>query len=301
MADKRLAAVRRAAGVSLAATTLVVVAKLVAAYFSGSVSVLAEGAQSTVDVVISLAAIVTVTLAAKPPDEDHPYGHGRLEVLTGAAQMVIVVVTAAMIAWQAAGRLHDPRPIEADIGIVVMFGAVVSNMLVRAYLTRTAERHGSASLRGEAEHLRGDALASLGVIVGLLATKLTGIAQLDPLFALGFTALGAFFAVRQLVSLGHQLMDGALPSNDVQRVKDALASHPRVRGYHNLRTRQTGELRIVTLHCLLDDDLSFVAAHDLAEEVESDVSRALGGALVTVHYEPYQAEMAHQATHHGRQ
>jgi cation diffusion facilitator family transporter len=143
MAEQRLGAVRRAALVSLAATSLVVVAKLAAASYSHSVSVLAEGAQSTVDVVVSLAAIVTVTLAAKPPDDDHPYGHGRLEVLTGAAQRVIVVLTAAMIAWQATARLHTPEPVEADVGIVVMVAAVASNMLVRAYLNRTADKHGS--------------------------------------------------------------------------------------------------------------------------------------------------------------
>lgn len=295
----RLVAVRRAAGVSLVATTLVVVAKLVAAYFSHSVSVLAEGAQSTVDVVISLAAIVTVTIASKPPDEDHPYGHGRLEVLAGATQMLIIVVTAGMIAWQATMRLHNPQPIDADIGIVVMAAAAVSNLLVRQHLVSVATRYGSASLRGEGEHLRSDALASVGVVVGLVATKLTNNPVLDPLFALGFTGLGVFFAIRQLVVLGHQLMDGALPPADVQKVKDALATHPHVRGYHNLRTRQTGELRIVTLHCMLDDDLSFIEAHELAEGVETDVSKALGGALVTVHYEPYQAELAHQAAHHS--
>ncbi|MES1227530.1 MAG: cation transporter dimerization domain-containing protein, partial [Armatimonadota bacterium] len=89
-----------------------------------------------------------------------------------------------------------------------------------------------------------------------------------------------------------------LPQADLDKVKEALREHPGVLSFHNLRTRQTGELRIVTLHVLLDDNLTFVEAHDLAEDVEDSLSKAMGGALVTVHYEPYHAEMAHQALHH---
>lgn len=298
MAELRLDAVRRAATVSTLVTAVVVVAKLVAAKLTGSVSVLAEGVQSTTDVVISLAAIVTVTIASKPADEDHPYGHGRLEVLAGAAQMVIIVFTAGLIAWQAALRLHDPKPIEPDLGIAIMAASVVSNLVVRGYLLRVAAKHGSASLTGEAEHLRADALASVGVVVGLVATKFSGIPQLDPLFALLFTCLGAAYALRQLLGLAHQLMDGALPAAELEKVKQTLAEHPHVRGFHNLRSRQTGELRIIGLHVLLDDDLTFVEAHDIAEDVEMAISQALGGALVTAHYEPYHAELAHQALHH---
>lgn len=299
MADLRLTAVRRAATVSTIVTACVVAAKLVAAKITGSVSVLAEGVQSTTDVIISLAAIVTVTIASKPADEDHPYGHGRLEVLAGAAQMIIIIFTAGLIAWQATLRLHSPKPIEADLGIWVMAGSVLSNMAVRHYLLGVADKHGSASLRGEGEHLRADALASLGVVAGLIATKVSGLPQLDPMFALIFTSLGAVYAIRQLLALGHQLMDGALPAAEIDRVRETLEAHEHVRGFHNLRSRQTGELRIISLHVLLDDDLTFVEAHDIAEDVEDAVSKALGGALVTAHYEPYHAELAHQALHHA--
>jgi len=298
MGNDRLDAVRRAAEISTGVTTLVVIAKLVAARVTGSVSILSEALQSTTDVVISLAAIVTVTVASKPADDDHPYGHGRLEVLAGAVQMLIIVVSAGLIAWQAAMRLHDPKPIQPDLGIWVMAGSAASNMAVRAYLLHVSERHGSASIRGEAEHLRADALASVGVVAGLIATKFSGIPQLDPIFALLFTTLGAAYAFKQLMALGHQLMDGALPPGDIEKVRKALTEHPHVRDFHNLRSRQTGELRIVSLHVLLDDDLTFVEAHDIAEDVEAAVSQALGGALVTAHYEPYHAELAHQALHH---
>ncbi len=295
----RTAIATRAATVSVVSTVVVVAFKLVAAALSGSVAVLAEGLQSLLDVVLSLAVLATVRLAAAPPDPDHPWGHGKAELLLSALQMVLVVLTAAVIAWQAALRLHDPRPIQADWGLAAMGYAVVANLVVISILRRAAARTESAALTGEAQHLMGDVLSSLGVFGGLLAYLATGWAPLDPLVALVFTALGAGFAIRQLTRVVHPLMDGSLPPEEIEVIERTLAAQPEVRGHHNLRTRFTGQLRIVMLHVLLDDDLTFVRAHELAEEVEADLSRALGGAVVTVHYEPFQAETEHRRRVHG--
>jgi cation diffusion facilitator family transporter len=290
---------QRAATVSLVSTVIVVAVKLVAAAVTGSVAVLAEGLQSMLDVAMSAAALWAVRVSAKPPDEDHPYGHGKAELLLSAGQMVLVVLTAGVIAWQAALRIHEPKAIEPDWGLVAMGYAVLANGVVIAYLRRKARTTGSAALAGEAEHLRGDVLASLGVLLGLGAVKVTGWAVLDPIVALVFTALGAGFAIRQLRRVLHPLMDGALPPEELARIAEVLEAHPEARGSHNVRTRNAGPMRIVTLHVLLDDDLSFVRAHEIAEQIEDELSRSLGGALVTVHYEPYEAETAHRAEAHG--
>lgn len=290
---------QRAATVSLVTTVVVVTVKLAAAAVSGSIAVLAEGLQSTLDVALSAAALWAVRVSAKPPDEDHPYGHGKAELLLSAGQMVLVVLTAGVIAWQAALRIHDPKPIQPDWGLAAMAFAVVANGSVVAYLRGKARETGSAALAGEAEHLRGDILASLGVLLGLAAVKATGWAVLDPIVALVFTALGAGFAIRQLRRVLHPLMDGALPAEELAKITAVLDAHPEARGSHNVRTRNAGPMRIVTLHVLLDDDLTFVRAHDIAEQIEDELSRALGGALVTVHYEPYEAETAHRAEAHG--
>lgn len=299
MDNRRDAVVLRAAGVSLALTCLVVAVKLGAAQLSGSISVLAEGMQSLVDVALSAAALLTIRWAARPPDEDHPWGHGKAEVLLSAFQMLVVIGTALVIAWQAALRLESPPEIEAGWGLAAMGFSVVVNSGVILYLKRTAKDHGSPALAGEAEHLRGDTLASLGVLAGLVAYMVTGWRPLDPIVAILFTLVGAFFALRQLTRVLHHLMDGALPPEEVGRVEAALHAHPEVRGYHQVRTRMSGGLREVTLHVLLDDELTFVEAHDLAEEVESELSLVLGGARVTVHYEPFEAELEHRREEHG--
>ncbi|MDI9636862.1 cation diffusion facilitator family transporter [Kamptonema cortianum] len=289
---------QRAALIAATVTAVVVAIKLYAANQSGSISVLGEALQSLVDVAISILTVIMIGLAAKPADEDHPWGHGKAEVLFSGVQMLIVIGTACVIAWQAALRFANPPEILAPIGIAAMSIAAVTNLAVITYIKRVAGRTGSAALRGEAEHLRGDLLASLGVLAGLIGYQMTGNRLVDPMIAILFVVLAIAFAVRQLNRVIHDLMDGALPPEEVQHVEDALNSHARVKGFHKLQTRRAGSLRIVSLHILLEDSLTFVEAHDLAEDVEQHLSEVLGGAQVTAHFEPYEAEMAHRRSAH---
>jgi cation diffusion facilitator family transporter len=298
MAAARSERAQRAAAISLAATIVVVIAKLAAGFASGAVSVLGEGLQSTVDVLIAFAVLHTLRLAARPPDPEHPYGHGKAELLVSALQMVLILVAAGMILHQAGQRLFAPREIEVDWGLAAMAYAVVSNTLVGWHVSRVAESTNSHALRSEALHLRGDSLASLGVLLGLVGVKLTGWTPIDPLIAIAFMLIVVFGALRGIAALVHPLMDGALPSPEVERVAKVLESHPEVRGYHDLRTRQVGTLRYVELHVMLDDDLDFVRAHDIAEQIEEEIRKAVGGAVVALHYEPFEAEMEHRRREH---
>ncbi|MBL8066460.1 MAG: cation transporter, partial [Chthonomonadaceae bacterium] len=277
----------------------VVAVKLVAAGLSHSIAVLAESLQSLLDIALSLASFWAIKVAAKPPDKSHPYGHGKAEVLLSAFQMILVIVTAGVIAWQAAMHLHDPSPISPGWGVGAMLFAIVTNTGVILFLRRQSRITSSPALAGEAEHLRGDTIASLGVIAGLVAYQATGIKQIDPIVAIAFTLVGTYFAVRQLGRLLHPLMDGSLPAEEISEIERVVSNHPETRGFHNVRTSQTGSLRVVGLHVLLDDHLTFVQAHEIAEDMESELSQALGGALVTIHYEPHEAEVAHRSAAHG--
>lgn len=289
----------RAATVSLVATTVVVAVKIAGAVASGSVSVLAEGLQSTVDVLVAFAVLQTVRVAALPPDEEHPYGHGKAELLVSALQMVLILATAGFMLSQAVERLRAPTPVAVDWGLAALGYAVASNLVVGRYVSRTADRTGSAALRSEAVHLRGDTLTSLGIFVGLLAVGVTGWPILDPIVAIAFIAVVMLYALRGVGQLVHPLMDGSLPEAERLRIEEALRAHPHVRGYHRLRTRSVGSRRFVELHVTLDDDLTFIEAHDLAEHVEDALRKALGGAEVAVHYEPHAHEEEHQRREHG--
>lgn len=280
-------------------TVVAVAVKVAAGQASGSVSVLSEGLQSGADVVISFAVLQTIRWSARPPDESHPYGHGKAELIMGLLQTVVVLAASVWILVMAHHRLMNPAKIQVDWGIAAMAYAVVANTLVGAHLASVARRTKSSALKSEVLHLRSDSLAALGVLVGLVAVAITGWTPLDPIVAAVFVVISMVTAGVSLRDVLHPLMDGALPEDDRKRIEETLASISSVRGWHNVRGRSMGSHRVLELHVLLDDDLSFVRAHEIAEQVESMLSQALDGALVSVHYEPFAAEMRHRREEHG--
>ncbi|MBV6459287.1 MAG: Ferrous-iron efflux pump FieF [Fimbriimonadaceae bacterium] len=280
-------------------TVVAVIVKVAAGQASGSVSVLSEGLQSGADVLISFAVLQTVRWSTRPPDESHPYGHGKAELIMGLLQTVVVLAASAWILVMAHHRLMHPAAIEIDWGIAAMAYAVIANTCVGAYLGRVAKRTKSVALRSEVLHLRSDSLAALGVLVGLVAVGITGWTPLDPIVAAVFVVISMVAAGASLRDVLHPLMDGALPEEDRTRIEKTLEGIPSVRGWHNVRGRSMGSHHVLELHVLLDDDLSFVRAHEIAEQVESALSEALDGALVSVHYEPFAAEMRHRREEHG--
>jgi len=289
----------RAATVSLAATVFVVAVKGVAAWKSGSISVLAEAIQSTVDILMSALAVATIAYAARPPDREHPYGHGKAESLAAAFQMLVVLSSGLFILIEAYRRLLAPEPILWDWGAGAMALALIVNLAVSAYLRKAAQSTQSAALESESLHLRSDALSSAGVLLGMILVGVTGQSILDPVAALLFTIFAMALALVQLRSVIHPLMDGALPGPELRLLEQVLRDHPEVRGFHNVRTRRVGSERWIELHVMLDDAMTFVDAHDMAEQIESELGQALGGARVSIHYEPHEAEMAHRAREHG--
>jgi len=295
----RRSAAHRALTLSLIATVVVVVIKLVTASISGSISVLAEGLQSSVDVTMAIASLATLSYALKPPDAGHPYGHGKAAFILSAAQMLLILASAAWILWFAYRRILNPAPIHWDWGAAGMAYSTLSNTFVVAYLRKVDRMKGNALVRSEITHLWSDSLATSGVLIGLLLVGLTGWLWLDPIVAIVFTSIAMVIAYQQLRRVIHPLMDGALPIDEVDSLKAILDSHPQVRGFHNLRTRQTGDTRFVDLHLMLDDALPFVEAHEIAEQIESELRDRLGGGVVTVHYEPFEAERAHRARAHA--
>jgi len=280
-------------------TVVAVIVKVVAGRASGSVSVLSEGLQSAADVLVSFAVLQTVRWSSRPADESHPYGHGKAELIMGLLQAVVVIAASVWILVMAHHRLVNPTAIKVDWGIAAMAYTLCANTLVAAYLSRVANRTKSMALRSEVLHLRSDSLAALGVLLGLVAVGLTGWTPLDPIVAAVFVVIAMVTVGASLRDVLHPLMDGALPDADRKRIDETLGKMSGVRGWHNVRGRSMGSKRVLELHVLLDDDLSFVRAHEMAEEVESALSRALDGALVSVHYEPFAAETRHRREEHG--
>ncbi len=288
-----------AARMSLGATVVNVGVKLAAGFATMSVSVLAEAVQSLVDILIALGVIQTIRYASRPADDTHPYGHGKAELLMSMLEMVLILSTSGFILMQAIWRLRTPHPFAEWPGAAAMAFSTVVNWIISGRLDRVCKETQSTALKAEVLHLRSDMLASLGILIALLLVWVTGWHILDPIVAIGFTLVVVITAIRQMLALVHPLMDGALPQEELEQVAKYLEQHPDVLGFHDIRTRMVGPTRHIELHVLLDDRLPFVAAHDLAEQVEEGVREVLGAATVNIHYEPYEAEIRHRQQEHG--
>lgn len=283
---------------SLLVGILVVLIKLAGMLLSRSLSVMAEALQSSVDILVTLVLLHSVKVSAMPPDEDHPYGHGKAEVLASAWQMILIMVSAGWILFSVVSRIHEPEDIQTQAGLATLVLTGVIDLCMIFFLKSVYRATQSPAVLSEMLHLRSDLLASLGVILGLILVWATGIQLLDPIagvLLMLYVVINAVFHLREHIQA---LMDGAMPSKELEELRLVLDEIPEVLGYHDVRTRMVGNTRVIELHALFDDNLSFVHAHEIAEKVEDRIRDAFPGCRVSLHYEPYEAENRHRAEKH---
>ncbi|HEX9996016.1 MAG TPA: cation diffusion facilitator family transporter [Abditibacterium sp.] len=295
----KFAAQQQAARLSLGANVFLVAIKVGAGLKSGSLSVLAEGVQSLLDICASAMILWVIKAAAAPPDRAHPYGHGKFENLMALAQMTLVLGSIVGIWLAAWHRFQNPQMPHVDWGIAAIVVSIVVNLWVSSRIFRVADETQSAALRAEGIHLRGDLWACAGVLGGLVATYLFQNALLDPIFAAAMTMFAMVAALHLLRDTLRPLLDESLPGEEEGAIRLVLEADERVLGFHKLRTRQAGSARLADVHILLDDHLSFRAAHDIGEQIEDEIRRVLPNLDVMVHTEPFEAEMQHQRERHG--
>jgi cation diffusion facilitator family transporter len=287
-----------AARLSLGANVVLVIVKVTAGILSGSLSVLAEGLQSLLDIVASAMILFTVRASSAPPDKAHPYGHGKYENLTALGQMLLMLGSIGAILWAAWGRWQHPSMPKLDIGIGALVFSGTVNFFVSRQVGRVARATESHALAAEVVHLRGDLWAVSGVITGLVLTGVFREPRLDPLCA-GIMALFAGYSAIHLVrDTLRPLLDERLPREEERLIRGVLQADPRVLDFHKLRTRQAGSQRLADVHIMLSDDLSFRTAHQISEEVEDAIRAVLPNMDVIVHAEPFEEEVRHQREAH---
>ena len=243
---------------------------------------------SAIDLLASVVALVSVRKADEPADEDHPYGHEKAEHVAAGAEAMLILVGAAVIAFEAVRRIFDNTEIDqVGIGIVVISVSLLANLFVSGFLYRRAALHDSAALEGDAAHLRADAGTSLAVLVGLLLVELTGEPIFDVLAALVVAVAIVVAGVRLMMRSGRVLMDAA-PAEDLDRIEAAIADSrpPQMAGYHKLRARRAGARRHVDLHVQFRSGTSLEQAHELAHALRDSIERSLPQSEVLIHVEP---------------
>jgi cation diffusion facilitator family transporter len=279
----------RAAALSIASNTALILLKVAAGAITGSVAILSEAMHSSIDLIASIVAYISVRKADEPADAEHRYGHEKIENLSAAIEGMLILVGSAVIAFEAIRHLVVGSEVQRlGIGIAVVAVSAAANLIVGTIVARRARTTESAALEGDAAHLRTDALTSLGVLVGLALVQITGADWIDAVVALAVAVAIVVSGVRILTRSSRVLVDEALPGEEQRAINEAVhAFGPRgVAGYHRLRTRRAGARRYVDLHVQFRAGTTLEAAHAIAHELTDEIRARLGGADVLIHLEP---------------
>jgi cation diffusion facilitator family transporter len=276
------------AWLSIGAALSTIFLKTLAFLLTGSVGLLSDAAESVVNLIGAIVALIMLTIAARPADESHAHGHSKAEYFSSGIEGVLIVIAAIFIAAAAINRLLNPQPLEeVGIGLVVAVAASTINFFVSRVLLRAGKQYKSITLEADAKHLMTDVWTSIGVITAVAAVALTGWLPLDPLIALVVAANILWTAFGLLRRSAQGLMDASLPVAEQAIVVKVLDSY-KAQGvdYHALRTRQAASRGFISFHLLVPGSWTVQHGHAMLDQIENEICQALPGAEVTAHLEP---------------
>ena len=284
----------RVAWLSVVSNATLVLGKLVIGLAIGSVSVISEAIHSAVDLVAAAIALAAVKAAGKPADQEHPFGHGKIENVSGTIEAVLIFVAGTWIIYEAVHKLLARQPVEGvGLGVVIMLVSVCANYYVSQRLFQVGRETESIALQADGWHLRTDVWTSAGVMAGLLLMALgqkllpgVALSWIDPVAAIAVALLiykAAWGLTRESL---RDVVDASLPPREVEWIHGELRGHPEVKGIHHLRTRKSGGQRFVEFHLVVDAPLPTLEAHRLADHLLERIRSRYSRATVTSHVEP---------------
>ena len=277
-----------AAGLSISSNTVLILLKIIAGHLSGSISIISEAIHSLSDFLASVLTFFAVTRSAEPADKDHPFGHGKYEDMSGFIEGGLIIFAGFYIIYEAAKKIIFGYSMEAEsmLGIYVMGFAVLTNFLVSRYLFYVAKKSDSVSLLADAEHLSTDIYSSLGVLLGLILIKITGITLLDPVIAIivAVIILKTGFSISKETL--NNLLDGSLPAEDIQTIENVLKNNTVIKGYKNIKGRKAGQYKEIEITLLFNPDMKISCCHNICDQIEAEIKTALGNVSTTIHAEP---------------
>ncbi|EOE6915260.1 CDF family cation-efflux transporter FieF [Cronobacter turicensis] len=278
--------VSRAALAATLVATLLLIIKIFAWWYTGSVSILAALVDSLVDIAASLTNLFVVRYSLQPADEEHTFGHGKAESLAALAQSMFISGSALFLFLTGIQHLIQPEPMRAPlIGIIVTMAALVTTLMLVTFQRWVVRKTRSQAVRADMLHYQSDVMMNTAILVAL-ALAWYGLHRADALFALGIGVWILYSALRMGYEAVQSLLDRALPDDERQAIVDIIAAWPGVRGAHDLRTRQSGPTRFIQLHLEMEDNLPLVQAHLIAEQVEQAILFRFPGSDVIIHQDP---------------
>lgn len=276
----------KAARLSILSNTLLIIMKVVVGILSGSVSIISEAIHSSMDLIAAMIAFFSVKVSDNPPDSKHPYGHGKIENVSGVIEAFLILVAAALIITEAIKKLlgEDIVLEKLWLGSAVMAISAIVNIFVSRKLYKVARETRSVALEADALHLKTDVYTSAGVAAGLALILLTGIRWLDPIIAI----LVALFIIRESFELLRRafwpLLDSAWDPYEVNNLEKKL--NDMGVSYHELRTRKAGNYRFIDIHVEIPENESVGNAHKYCDEIEDELMASFENLNATIHIEP---------------
>ncbi len=277
----------RAAIASVALASMLLVAKGWAAWQTDSTAMLASLADTALDVIASLTTLAGIRIAAIPADHDHRFGHGKAEALVALAQVALIVLSAAAVAWHAADQLRTGDQTQAlDLGVAVSLLAIAATLALLWYQRGVIARTGSVAIKTDNLHYRSDLMLNAAVIAALVLDQLLDVRGADAVLGISIALWLLLSAWRASAEAVNQLMDKEWPDHELQEFIAAACAYPELKGLHDLRTRKSGTLRFVQFHVWVPAHWTVREAHDRLDPIEEQLQERFPGTEILMHVDP---------------
>ena len=277
-----------AARLSLVVVIGLIVLKVVVAVLTGSISILAQAADSFLDLFAIVVTFFAINIATKPADEEHPFGHGKVENIAAIVQAMLIFTAGGLIIYSAVRRIITGATVElTEAGIGVMLVSIIASIFLSRHLLKVSRTVDSVALQATAHNIAADVYSAAAVLAGLIAIRFTGLNILDSIIALLVALLILKVAYDVLRRSFGGLIDVKLPEVEESTIKSCIMEHGgELVGFHKLRTRKAGSWRFIDLHLVVPKYASVEQAHNLCDHLELDIETRLSYTSVTIHIEP---------------
>ena len=277
---------------SIISNAIIIILKFIAGFISGSISIISEAVHSFSDFLASILTFFAISRSSEPADKEHPFGHGKYEDMSGFIEGLLIVLASVYIVYEASKKLifGYHAEIESELCIFAMTFAVLANIIVSKCLFFVAKKSNSVSLYADAEHLRTDVFSSLGVLLGLITIKITGLTILDPIIAIivaGIIFKAGYTIMKQTLN---NLLEGSISKNEMEEITKILDTFQNIKGYKDLKARNIGPMIKMELTVLFDNDMKIYDCHKICDEIEHAITNKIGNISIIIHSEPEHTE-----------
>lgn len=255
---------------------------------TGSVGFLSDAMESFINLAAGIVAFVMLTIAAHPPDKEHPFGHDKAEYFSSLIEGVLIVLAAIGIIYAAVNRIYHPRLLEdLNIGMALSLFATLINFVTSRILMHFGKKHNSITLEADAHHLMTDVWTTIGIVIGIILVKLTNWQLLDPLIAIAVALSIVYTGAKLIIRSTDGLMDSKLSEKELILIRKILDGYKTQEiDYHALYTRKSSSKSFITFHLLIPGDLNIYQAHEYSKKIEKEILAELPYSSIFIHLEP---------------